>query len=140
MRFFVHSDPEEQIGTAIPVLQGALDRRVPTYHPRASRVSDARYVVVELDGDLARPAPGTPGADEEVVAAVEEAVPSSIGLLIWLEVSEERTTLLFLRANADNPDATGEAYLPPYSHPLRDKRDADTVEEPDEPKGSRPVL
>lgn len=134
MRFFVHSDPEGIIGTATLALRDSLNRRVSTYRPRVSPVPGAPYVVVELDGELIPPALRFPGADEDVVAAVEEAVASSVGLLIWLEVSNDRNTLLFLRANADDPDVSGEAYIRPYSHPSFDTEDATAGKEP---KGSQ---
>jgi hypothetical protein len=114
VRFFVLSDPEELIFGAMPLLQAALDRRVSPHRPKVSRGVDANYVTIELDGDLSRPPPGTAGADEEVIAAVEESLPPSIGLLIWLEMSEQRSTMLFIRANDDDADATGESYIRPY--------------------------
>src|SRR5947209_1473695 len=116
MRFIIHGDPEDHIKNVLRELQAALDRRLPAYQPRASQVPRAHYVLVELDGALERPDPGTAGVDEEVVAAAEDAVPESVGILIWFEMSTTRSTLLFLRPSADDPAATGEAYLPPYDH------------------------
>jgi hypothetical protein len=115
VQFTLHTDPVEVSYQVAPALQAELASRLPSLQPRVWRLTDAEYISIELDGELAHPAPGVPGADEVLIAAAESVLPGDTALLIWFLFGDDRCMLLYWRFDPNDPFLRGgPVYNSPY--------------------------
>jgi hypothetical protein len=115
VQFTLHTDPIELSCQIAPALQEELVARLAGLQPRVKLSHDAKYITIELDGELVGPAPGELGTDEMIIDGAEAVLPEDTAFLIWFLLGEDRSTLLYWRFNPNDPFLKGgPVYDAPY--------------------------